>query len=1006
MEKILYETKLGESMRESFLQEAASYPYGSALFLVPNLFFRNLVRRRGVVKVTTIDAIPREILRLNGKENGKNLVSRYTQRCIVEQAINYLAEKGKLPYFKGLVGKKGFSDSVLHLLEELETSYVSPEEFKEAVLGWNREASQGGARDLEVTLIYSVYQTIMDSRNLCDLAGLYDDALTVLSDASSVVPWKKLYFSEFNQLNGLQSQLLKALSVRCDISFGLFYDEARPELSAVTRKLQEDLIGMGFLVRKMDGKTQREKDLAHFVEHWQGTAAAPVPATHVFLGEAVSVDSEIKLVLTDIKEKLKSGVSPSDILILVRNFNDYQGLGRYMHEYGLESTLADVTDLLGQPLPDFLTKLFEAALFPNDLSVWKALFRTTLARDLWHVDREALDEACRQTYIGTVREYVALLGRQHDVPDLTPLFNELKQSHPIAQWHTLLKGQLASWDLVSTWGTRYQKGQVTLEQVSTMVQTQELVTDFIDGLETVFEQCGWTDESIGLDAIYRYWTETFRGTVVTLQKGNEKGLRIMEASDIQGVPYPYVYILGVRDGIFPCVPRESWLYSDSERSELNALGVPLSLSARELERDRYFFASSVALARKEVRLSWYADDDGGPSYYIDMLRRFFTEDSLPVTSYRNDPLRCASADQMVNYLAEADDWGSRDKAWLEGKLGKDYFTKREHQIHRWDEDRSYNGQVKLEQKALHLSASQLDTFLDCPFWYLFSHIWGLDKEDEKTVMPEANVIGTLFHMTLARFMGNHLGQALFQQDRETLKKELERVFLEVWEEMKDEIPQSAFTEHLKNDYLHVLMRWLDSELSYEEDSPNGMKPALVEKAFGRKYSEWPALTMQVDEEPVYLSGQVDRIDSNGKEYLIMDYKTGTHASGAKIDRGLDVQLPLYVKAAVKNLGITEESVNGAVYNEIIRGARAGGFWSQAAKDAHIANKYTRTKPLSEILTITDETIAGAVRRMRAGDFAAEPLDGKCSPYCPARDVCRIKENRRMGLEDLQEDNHG
>ena len=72
----------------------------------------------------------------------------------------------------------------------------------------------------------------------------------------------------------------------------------------------------------------------------------------------------------------------------------------------------------------------------------------------------------------------------------------------------------------------------------------------------------------------------------------------MEASDIQGVPYPYVYILGVRDGLFPAISRESWLYSDEERTELAALDIPLGTSARRLARDRFFLCFGCQPCRK------------------------------------------------------------------------------------------------------------------------------------------------------------------------------------------------------------------------------------------------------------------------------------------------------------------------------------------------------------------------------------------------------------------------
>ena len=236
MEKTLWITGLGETMRPDFLKEAVQYPYGKALFLVPNLYFRNLVRRHGVVKTSTIDALPREILRLNGRENERMLISRDTQARIASEAIEYLVGKELLPYFRTLADKKGFCDSVVQLLTELETCHVTGEDFKNAVLSWNREEKRGGEKDKEIALILSAYEALMNERHLCDLNGLYDAALDVLQDPGAILPWEKLYFSEFNELTGLQMALVKALGKRVSISFGLFYDESRPDLSEETRR--------------------------------------------------------------------------------------------------------------------------------------------------------------------------------------------------------------------------------------------------------------------------------------------------------------------------------------------------------------------------------------------------------------------------------------------------------------------------------------------------------------------------------------------------------------------------------------------------------------------------------------------------------------------------------------------------------------------------------------------------------------------------------------------------
>lgn len=175
----------------------------------------------------------------------------------------------------------------------------------------------------------------------------------------------------------------------------------------------------------------RPEDLAYFAETFPKATGDAVAAQHIYLGEASSVDSEIKMVLTDVKKKLKSGVAPHEILLLVRNLNDYQGLGRYMEEYGLLSTLADVTDLAGQPLPLFLTKLWEAALTKDDTMPLLALMKTTLMQELFHVDRIAVGHLVEESYIETPGFLLERISHFSGVSDLKPLLKRSRRQRPV-----------------------------------------------------------------------------------------------------------------------------------------------------------------------------------------------------------------------------------------------------------------------------------------------------------------------------------------------------------------------------------------------------------------------------------------------------------------------------------------------------------------------------------------------------------------------------------------------
>lgn len=223
----------------------------------------------------------------------------------------------------------------------------------------------------------------------------------------------------------------------------------------------------------------RPEDLAYFAETFPKATGDAVAAQHIYLGEASSVDSEIKMVLTDVKKKLKSGVAPHEILLLVRNLNDYQGLGRYMEEYGLLSTLADVTDLVGQPLPLFLTKLWEAALTKDDTMPLLALMKTTLMQELFHVDRIAVGHLVEESYIETPGFLLERISHLSGVSDLKPLFEALQTPKTCTQWRDYLDERLTEWDLVRTFGRLHQEGKVTLSEVKIMAQSEDFVRAFL-----------------------------------------------------------------------------------------------------------------------------------------------------------------------------------------------------------------------------------------------------------------------------------------------------------------------------------------------------------------------------------------------------------------------------------------------------------------------------------------------------------------------------------------------
>lgn len=993
MSGILYCLPLGESLEETFLEEARQKPYGQCLFLVPNLFYRHRILQSGAALAYSIDLLPREILEHNRPGEPVERIERPAQKKLVENVLAYALQKQLIPYFAPLAEKAGFRDTLLSLFDEFTRDGLEPDTFTDIVA-----QTDLGEKLKELAALYKLYWALLQSVGRLDLSQLYEKAARVLEQPDTSVPWDTCYFSAYYQFNPVQLHLLETLARHCTVKVALFYDPNLPELSAVTAKLHDQLVGDGFTTETVPARRQLPADLAALSKEWRPGAQCGLQAEHIHFGEGGSPETEIWLALTSIKEKLQAGASPEDFVIILRKLTDYQGLARSFTEFGIPCRLPRVTDLAGQPLVDFLTKLLEAVVEPDDLGRWQALLGCPLMETLYGVKRDQLEQVYTYQYFATAEAYRHYLQRQQLVDSgFWDLVAFVEQPHKAQEWQDTLLERLDGWQLPQTWGKFHQEGKVDLEQVKVITSTVDAVESILEQLVQTWQQSGEANQPVAARELLTFWQETLQkeGTL-NLSAGDPRGVRVLEAGEVQGMDFPYVYLLGVREGLFPSVKRESWLLSDQERADLNVRGIGLTVSARDLETDRYFFGSSLALATEGLYISWYRDEEGGPSSYIRELENFYAPDSLPVTVYENRPEGCASAPLLVNLLAEQPKLGTGEEAFLEQAVGTDFRARCATAQKRWESrDNPWNGRVDgLLNRPLHLSASSLDAYLQCPFATLVGRLWQVQPWQEQTAWPDPSVVENLLHQTLATFLGNHLDEKLDADCEKGLQQELETVYGETFEGLlqQGKIFQSPLLPHIRSVYGKWLHTWLHKELGYQQQ--DGLLPHRVEWAFGRKDSSWPALCREVDGEKVYFSGQIDRIDKAGEKYTVLDYKSGTPPTGGDLARGKVVQLPLYLEALEKLGKVPEEQILGGGYCGLKSGDRTGGLWKPEVGKVLPSMEGKRPKKLEDVETAADQAITKVVQALRNGEFPAAP-SGTCPQWCPAKDICRIGENPNL-----------
>lgn len=177
-----------------------------------------------------------------------------------------------------------------------------------------------------------------------------------------------------------------------------------------------------------------------------------------------------------------------------------------------------------------------------------------------------------------------------------------------------------------------------------------------------------------------------------------------------------------------------------------------------------------------------------------------------------------------------------------------------------------------------ISATQYQSLMDCPYQYFAKYVLSL-REQESHNDFEASDFGQLVHQSLHDFhfgKKNKTGSLFTSDNRSVLITQLIDVSSQLF-------MRASFPTTVKEGWLQ---RWVNNV------------PAYIDWAIDRGKA-WRALRGEVSLEvklndDIILYGHIDRIDSDTKNYAVIDYKTGsTKPSKKKVLNGETVQLPFY-----------------------------------------------------------------------------------------------------------------
>ena len=1010
----LFITPLGSSCRKMFCEKLQKMEYGVGAIVLPNRLLLDEVRKKYAnVEAIGIDTLASKLLNLNGYVTF-NQINRHSQELIIEDFLHTLAEIKQLEYFNELLEKPGFVKAMTSLVGQLSRSGSTQEQIVNVLREWSREGHQG-QKDKEVALLYQFYRKYLKEKQWFDLEGKYRLALLVLQDAKVKLPWQQLYFSDFYSFDALQIELIKALSKHCRVQIGLCYEKnlentERNKLFEATRTTYMELEALCLEEGIEQYAPRHESSLGctHLTTNL-GLQCTPLPQSDaVQLYCFTQQEQELRFALTRVKELLQQGVEPAQILLTVRDLSQFTGLRLIADEYGVPINLPQTSSLAVQPLTELLLLLLAAAADNHDgAEAYIRLLTAPLARLLLHIDGEAINQLRQDNYFKTrssVQQKLHEAGLIDETVLLIDMFLEqLPAKATIATFGQQMLQLLEQLQLAKALGSMYQEGRIELDAMSIVLQSCRLLEQVIQQLLEDYKNCGQAEAAISLSKWQQVLTDAMQGVNVVLKQGRQDGVLIAEVTNLQGLAFDYVFVLGLREGVFPRVNNENWIYNDKERKELKGAGLELPNTSLAYAEDAGFFAAAVSCARKELVLSYFQDDQAGASSYIGSVQRLFIDAKPRINNQGeeeeqeqqvvvNPAKACASAEELSQYsCATTDEWLREQWGELTLEAAEADFKRRENMLYNGVlTDAALQKQVA-KQIGTSFNASALELYAACPFQYLGQRVW---RQQEFVAMEEGLTPadeGDLLHQVLAGFTEKHLNAKICELPFAALEQELGAIFDKAAQAALEQgkIVNSLLWQAEAPRLLNMLKRWLRYE--YKDQQCWSFAPCAVEWDFSSKNGK-PLHLRLSDGTRVSLNGRVDRIDSDGQRVFVTDYKRSYAPSGKDLATGFDVQLPLYI-LAVAGLYKGANSVAGGAYFVLKDGERKS-FLLEPVDNENITDSKRYTKEISQswssFQSFAQKLIAGYIENIYAGNFAVAP-NKSCSEYCQLKDICRLAQ---------------
>ncbi len=288
-----------------------------------------------------------------------------------------------------------------------------------------------------------------------------------------------------------------------------------------------------------------------------------------------------------------------------------------------------------------------------------------------------------------------------------------------------------------------------------------------------------------------------------------------------------------------------------------------------------------------------------------------------------------------------------------------------------------------------ISASSIESFLECPFIFAAQRYFKLKDLPDVDLDVDHRTRGQLAH---ALFEKLTVEPMRFDWTTE----ELEQVLESVRQEKKLLFADERLWTPLKKKHVHLGMRFLDFEKRWREEFKKTQTLAREKRFEFYLDPQTEEIHKEAKENCFRISGQIDRIDSDGAQQLVVvDYKSsaGNISAHASWFQKRELQLLFYMWVIEKGL---VEDIGGEViglFYYVFRNFDRKGFKIEDLAGSLYPPSKRKDKNASfeakeRYLTEFSHILMGTLDRIKNGESQAQPADYKTCSSCEWRRQCR------------------